>query len=353
MITLILHSIRLPVSCDDIQPITPTEVRAMRVMIVGAGAIGGYLASVFHAAGHSVSLVARGPHLRAIQKNGLRVLAPDGQDSFAHLAASDDPRELGVQDLVITTLKAPALPGVLPMLDSVIGPNVPIVTAMNGVFWWYGNGMQLSPAPDTSRLDPDGKIAEQLRNRTCLGMVVHSTNEVVEPGVVQNRSPNNRFVVGGPVADSVTAVRELLSPLTLQNTVIEVVDDVRPVMWRKLLRNLTTAPISVLTSAQAFDVINDADANSVARALFLEGAAVAASHGFEGLAEDVDAVFSPGKGARQKPSMSQDIDKGRPLEIDSILRIVQDFARQSNVPTPTLDTVLGLVILRARLAGCY
>ena len=325
----------------------------MRVMIVGAGAVGGFLASAFHEAGHTVSVVARGPHLHAIQKNGLRVLTPDGQETVAHLAANEELRELGTQDLVITTLKAPALPGILPKLGDVMASNVPIITAMNGVFWWYANGMKQVPEPDTSRLDPDGLIAKQLINKTCLGMVVHSTNEVIEPGVVQNRSPNNRFVVGGPSAASVVGVRDLLSQLTLSNTVIDVVDDVRPIMWRKLLRNLTTAPISVLTSAQAFDVINDADANKVARALFLEGAAVAASHGFTGLADEVDAVFSPGKGARQKPSMSQDIDKGRPLEIDSILRVVQDFARQSDIPTPTLDTVLGLVILRARLADCY
>lgn len=325
----------------------------MRVMIVGAGAVGGFLASVFHEAGHSVSVVARGPHLLTIQKNGLRVLKQDGQETVAHLAASDEPRELGGQDLIITTLKAPALPGILPKLSGLIEANVPMITAMNGVFWWYAEGMGQVPKPDTSRLDPDGLIAKLLLDKTCLGMVVHSTNEVTEPGVVQNRSANNRFVVGGPSADSVTAVREMLSPLALPNTVIEVVDDVRPVMWRKLLRNLTTAPISVLTGADAFDVINDADASVVARALFLEGAAVAASHGFPGLADEVDEVFSPGKGARQKPSMSQDIDKGRPLEIDSILRVVQDFGRQSAVSTPALDTVLGLVILRARLVGCY
>ncbi|MFK8084271.1 MAG: ketopantoate reductase family protein [Granulosicoccus sp.] len=323
----------------------------MRVLIVGAGAVGGFLASVFHEAGHTVSVVARGPHLHAIQKNGLRVITPDGRDSVAHLAASDDPQALGAQDIIITTLKAPALPGVLPMLGDVLTTKVPLITAMNGVFWWYADGMH--QAPDTLRLDPDGQIAEQLSGKTSLGMVVHSTNEVIEPGVVQNRSPGNRFVVGGPSAASVVGIREMLSQLTLPNTVIEVVEDVRPVMWRKLLRNLTTAPISVVTSAQAFDVINDDQARNVARALFLEGAAVAGAHGFSGLADEVVDVFSPGKGAKQKPSMSQDIDKGRPLEIDSILRVVQDFARQMDIPTPTLDTVLGLVILRARIAGCY
>lgn len=325
----------------------------MRVLIVGAGAVGGYLASVFHAAGHAVSVVARGPHLQAIQNNGLSVITPDEQKTVAHLAASDDPRSLGTQDLVITTLKAPALPGVLPSLVEILTPTVPIITAMNGVFWWYANGMINKPAPDTSRLDPHGIIADQLLNKTSLGMVVHSTNEVIEPGVIQNRSASNRFVVGGPTAGSAIDVRELMSELTLPNTTIEVVDDVRPIMWHKLLRNLTSAPISVLTGAQAFDVINDGDASMVARALFLEGAAVAAAHGYTGLADDIETVFSSGKGARQKPSMSQDIDKGRPLEIDSILRIVQDFARQSGIPTPALDTVLALVLLRARVAGCY
>lgn len=325
----------------------------MRVLIVGAGAVGGFLASVFHKAGHTVSLVARGPHLHAIQKHGLRVLTPDGEDSVVRVAADEDPYALGTQDLVITTLKAPAFPGMLPKLDDVLTSNVPIITAMNGVFWWYANGMNHVPEPDTSRLDPDGRIARQLSNKACLGMVIHSTNEVIEPGVVKNRSASNRFVIGGPTKESASHVRQLLSPLILPNTDFDVVDDIRPIMWRKLLRNLTTAPISVVTGAQAFDVINDPDASNVARALFLEGAAVAASHGFTGLAEEVDDVFTLGKGARQKPSMSQDIDKGRPLEIDSILRVVQDFARQSEIPTPTLDTVLGLVILRARLADCY
>lgn len=325
----------------------------MKVLIVGAGAVGGFLASEFHKAGYTVSIVARGPHLNAIQDNGLRVLSPDGKTTRAHVAASDDPRKLGNQQLIITTLKAPALPEALPLLDGILKPEVPIITAMNGVFWWYPNGMTHLPGLNASRLDPGGKIAQQLHNRTCLGMVIHSTNEVIEPGVVQNRSSNNRFVVGGPYASSVADIQEILTPVALPNTIIEVVDDVRPVMWHKLLRNLTTAPISVLTSAQAYDVINDKDASQVARALFLEGAAVAAAHGYTDLADDVDNVFACGKGARQKPSMSQDLDKGRPMEIDSILRIVQDFAQQSGIPTPVLDTVLNLVMLRARIAGCY
>ena len=124
-------------------------------------------------------------------------------------------------------------------------------------------------------------------------------------------------------------------------------------MWHKLLRNLSTAPSSVLTGGEAFDVLNDNHASAVARSLFLEGAAVAAAHGIQGLERDVDHVFRQGAGAHQKPSMCQDYDLGRPMEIDNMLRIVQDFARQSGVPTPTLDTVVALIILRARLAGCY
>ena len=187
----------------------------MRIMIVGAGAVGGYLASVFHAAGHTVSVVARGPHLHAIQNNGLSVITADEQKTVAHLAASEDPHTLGAQDLVITTVKAPAFPGILPKLVDILTPDVPLITAMNGVFWWYASGMTLKPAPDTSRLDPHGIIADQLLNKTSLGMVIHSTNEVIAPGVVQNRSINNRFVIGGPSADSLLGVRELLSGLTI------------------------------------------------------------------------------------------------------------------------------------------
>lgn len=326
----------------------------MRILIIGAGAVGGFLASVFHGNGHDVSVLARGAHLATIKAQGLRVRNHDGQTVHCSVIATDDPAALGPQDLVITTVKAPALSGLLTEVAPLLRDGVPVITAMNGVFWWYGHGFDINgAAPDTRRLDPEGVISSLVSADQAIGMVIHSTNQVIEPGLVQNRSPNNRFVIGAATPEGAKRIEQMLPSLSVPGTKFELESDLRRTMWHKLLRNLSSAPASVLTGGQAYDVINDPDAQEVARTLFMEGASVARAHGFEGLTDDVAKVFSPGSGARQKPSMSQDVDLGRPMEIDSILRIVQDFARQSGVPTPTLDVVVGLVILRARLAGCY
>lgn len=326
----------------------------MRILILGAGAVGGFLASVFHGNGHQVSVLARGAHLAAIKAHGLRVRSHDGKTVCCPVTATEDSGTLGPQDLVVTAVKAPALAGLLTKVAGLLQDGTPVITAMNGVFWWYGLGFDINGiVPDTRRLDPDGVIAALVSPDQAVGMVIHSTNQVIEPGLVQNRSPRNRFVIGAATQAGARQIEPMLRVLSAPDTVFELEDDLRRTMWHKLLRNLSSAPASVLTGGLAYDVLNDPDTKPVARALFLEGAAVARSHGFDGLADDVSKAFSPGSGARQKPSMSQDIDLGRPMEIDNILRIVQDFARQSGVPTPTLDVVIGLVILRARLAGCY
>lgn len=327
----------------------------MRVMIAGAGAVGGCIAARLAEGGHDVSVVARGPHLDAINRAGLTLRKADGQEIVARVAASEDPIDLGPQDLIITTLKAPSLPAMLPKLTKVAGADTPVMTAMNGVFWWYGLDRAFPGGePDCSRLDPDGALGRAVHPDRALGVVIHSTNEAIEPGVIMNRSPTNRFVVGAATnagAEQLeTLTRELSSPPGIE---FEMNADIRRAMWRKLLRNLSTAPASVLANAEAHAIINDPDAAVVSRALFLEGAAVAAAHGFDGLADEADSVFSSGGGARQKPSMRQDLERGRAMEIDTILRVVQDFARQTGVATPALDAIVPLVILRARLAGCY
>ncbi|XWN34004.1 MAG: 2-dehydropantoate 2-reductase [Devosia sp.] len=325
----------------------------MKVLIVGAGAVGGFLAVKLHEGGHEVAVVARGPHLHAIKSHGLTLRAPDGAEAVAKVAADESPERFGAQDLVITTLKAPSLPSIVPRLLPALASGAPLAAAMNGVFWWYGHDFLVrGDEADTRRLDPQGILATIPMAQT-LGIVIHSTNEMVAPGVVQNRSPNNRFVMGGPTAESMAHAVSLADALTSAAVSVVADSDIRRVMWRKLLRNLSTAPASVLTGGQAYDVLNDSDARTVAHALFEEGAAVAAAHGFEGLADEAPDVFRAGSGARQKPSMSQDVDRGRPMEIDTILRSVQDFARQCGVATPTLDTVVALVLLRARLVGGY
>lgn len=325
----------------------------MRIGIVGAGAVGGYLAARLAGAGHAVSLVARGAHLAAIRERGLTLDAPDGRLTV-RVEASDNPAELGPQDLVVTSAKTPALPQLVAGIGPLLGKDTPIVTAMNGVFWWYGHNFEPGGrSPATSRLDPEGRLAAAIPAERALGMIVYSSNEVTAPGVVRNSSARNRYLVGAADPAGLDRAAAVARALDGAGFAIEAVADIRRAMWTKLVRNLSTAPVSVLTGATALEIIDDSDVAPVSRALFEEGAAVAAAHGFEGLSDEASSVFATGAGAAQKPSMRQDLERGRPLEIDSLLRIVQDFARERSVATPTLDAVLALVIQRARLAGLY
>ncbi|MDD7972760.1 ketopantoate reductase family protein [Roseinatronobacter alkalisoli] len=323
----------------------------MRVAILGAGATGGLLAVALSEAGHDVSILVRGPHLDAIRANGLCLRDPSGQETVIRLHATDDPVQLGPQDVLISTLKAPALAQVISGLPAYLR-DCPIIMAMNGVFWWYGVGFQPHDRPlDCTLLDPGAVLAGLLDATQIQGAIIYATNQVVAPGVVQNRSATNRFAIGGPVPSDLS--ENLAASLCSARVEFTHTGDIRYQMWHKLLRNLSSAPISVLTGARVREINQMPDTARLARALFLEGADVARSHGFDGLADDVDQVIAPGKGALQVPSMRQDFDLGRPMEIDSMLRIVQHFARGAGVATPVLDVVLPLVVLAAQTAGCY
>lgn len=326
----------------------------MRIAILGAGAVGGCLAAGLAEGGNRVSLLVRGDHLEAIRTNGLRLIRPDGAQVVFDLHATDDPSRLGAQDLIVSTLKSPALAGVLAALPRALLKGPPLITAMNGVFWWYGH--RFSPGghtPDTARLDPDGTLAGLVDPDNVIGAIIYSTKQVIAPGVVQNRSTGNRFVLGSPDPARTAWIAQLVSPLSGSLVTLEVTPDIRRQMWHKLVRNLSSAPLSVLTAARVREIYGDPDVAPLARALFLEGAAVARAHGIDGLAEDVDQAVRFGAGALQQPSMRQDLELRRPLEIDTMLAVVHDFARQSGVPAPVLETVLALVRLRAQVAGCY
>ncbi|MFN4170317.1 MAG: ketopantoate reductase family protein [Pseudorhodobacter sp.] len=321
----------------------------MRVAILGAGAIGGFLASALAESGLIVTVLARGPHLDAIKSSGLRLRDASGQEIVTRPAATDDPAALGRQDLLITTLKAPALASVLATLPAELRQGVPVIMAMNGVFWWYGQDFRAGGRPvDTQRLDPGGRLAAMLDPAQALGAVIYSTNQVIEPGLVLNRSPKNRYVLGGPTP--IPGLEDLAARLSGPRVLFEPAADIRRQMWHKLLRNLSSAPVSVLTGARVRDINDDPGTAAIARALFLEGAAVAQSHGFAGLADEVDSVVAPGQGALQQPSMRQDLNLARPLEIETMLAIVQDFGRGAGVATPVLDTVVPMIRLADRIA---
>ena len=252
------------------------------------------------------------------------------------------------------TTKAPALPAVARAIGPLLGPDTPVVFAMNGVFWWYGHGFAPNGRTlDLGRLDPGGLLHRHVGPDRSLGMVAYSPNEVMEPGVVHNDRASNRFVLGEPGGAVTARARAIHGALDGAGFQVELTEDIRREMWRKLLSNISTAPVSALTGARSSEVVGDARARAVARRLMEEAIEVAAGHGFTGLGVDPERRTAAGSKAPHKPSMLQDLERGRPMEIDSMVGVMADFAAAAGIPTPVLDTVLALLALRARVAGLY
>lgn len=325
----------------------------MRICVFGAGAVGGHLAARLARAGKNVSLVARGPHLQAIRADGLRFETP--AESFTvHPQASDDPASLGPQDVIIVSAKTPALPGIARSLAPMLHEGTRIVFAVNGVFWFYAHGFAPGGiVPDTSRLDPDGTLHQLLGPERALGMVIYSPNAVPEPGLVRcGRATGDRFVLGGAVQGDAGPAAEVQAALADAGLTIEVTADIRQAMWRKLSLNVASSPLCTLTAQTSQAAFADQDVRRLGTGLVGELLAIAGAHGFE-LGIEPARQTSAESRMDHKPSMLQDLERGRPMEIDSQLRVLQDFSRQLGIATPTLDLVLPLLILRARAAGAY
>jgi len=299
-------------------------------------------------------VVARGEHLAAIRAKGLTLETPC--DRFTvRIQATAEPAELGPQGLVIVTAKTTAFPAVAQSIGPLLGPETAVLFAVNGVFWFYAHGFAPGGvAPDLRRLDPEGTLHRLIGVERAIGGVVHSPNEVVEPGSVHNgRVDDNRFVLGepgpGPVSPRLKAIAAALDGAGF---IVDTTDDIRRAMWLKLIRNVASAPVACLSGADGQRLAKDPDLRKVAATLMRETLDVAEAHGFTGSGIDPEAELAKPRFAH-KPSILQDLERGRPMEIDTMLRAVQDLARQSRVPTPTLDTLLPILILRAQLAGCY
>jgi 2-dehydropantoate 2-reductase len=322
--------------------------------VLGAGAVGGYLAARLATAGRDVAVVTRGAHLAAIRERGLTLVTPVERFTVP-VTASDDPAAIGPVDLVLVTAKTPTFAALAEAMGPLLHETTAVLFAVNGVFWFYGHGFAPGGrAPDTARLDPGGVLHRRIGAARALGAVVYSPNEVVEPGTVENgRVDDNRLVLGeaapGPVTPRLAAVRDTLSGCGF---LVEATADLRRAMWAKLARNVASGPLACLTGADGRSLLADPDVRPIAIGLMREALAVAAAHGFDGLGID-PAKVAVGPPAAHKPSILQDLERGRPMEIDTMLAAVQDLARQAGVATPALDTLLPLVILRARLAGSY
>ncbi|MEM8663518.1 MAG: 2-dehydropantoate 2-reductase [Pseudomonadota bacterium] len=324
----------------------------MKLCVFGAGAIGGYMGAKLAQAGADVSLVARGPHLAAMRQNGLTLLEGDTRQSYP-VTATDDPAELGPQDFVIVTLKAHSVPPVVDKMQPLIGPETTIVSGVNGVPWWYFHKIG-GPLEGTrlKTVDPGNVQWDGFGPDRVLGCVVYPAAEVSEPGVVKHIE-GNRFSLGEPDGSRSERAMALSKALSLAGLKAPVRPRLRDEIWVKLWGNLSFNPISALTHATLDVLCSDEGTRPVARAMMVEAQQIAEKLGVK-FPIDVDRRIEGGRevGAH-RTSMLQDLDAGRPMEIDALVGSVQELGRITDTPTPTIDAVLGLVTLRAKVAGLY
>lgn len=325
----------------------------MKICIFGAGAIGGYMAVKLVQAGADVSLVARGPHLAAMRDNGLTLIEEDGQETTVAVRASDDPAELGPQDYVIVTLKAHSVPPVVAKMQPLIGPNTTIVSGVNGVPWWYFHGLE-GPYEGTrlASVDPGDAQWNGFGPDRVLGCVVYPAAEVIRPGVIKHIE-GNRFSLGEPDGSKSERATALSQALAAAGLKAPVRPRIRDEIWVKLWGNLSFNPISALTHATLDVLCTDPGTRSVARGMMVEAQEIAEKLGVK-FPIDVDRRIDGGAAVgAHRTSMWQDLDAGRPMEIDALVSAVQELGKLTQTPTPTIDTVLALVQLRAKTAGLY
>ena len=324
----------------------------MKICIFGAGAIGGYMGAKLAAAGADVSLVARGPHLKAMQENGLRLIEETGI-STVKVTASDTASDLGPQDYVIVTLKAHSVPSVVPHMQPLINDHTTVVSGVNGVPWWYFH--KISGALEGTRLqtvDPGNAQWDGLGPDRVLGCVVYPAAEVVEPGVVKHIE-GNRFSLGEPDGSKSNRALALSEVLSASGLRAPIRPKIRDEIWIKLWGNLSFNPISVLTQSTLDVLCTDPGTREVARKMMLEAKTVAEKLGVK-FPIDVDRRIQGGAAVgAHRTSMLQDLDQGRPMEIDALIGSVKELGLITQTPTPTIDTVLALTALRGKVASLY
>lgn len=320
------------------------------VCVFGAGAIGGLLAARLEAAGTAVSVVVRGAHRAAIEADGL-VLESEGARVVTRPMVVSDPGALGVQDYVFITLKAHSLAPALPQLAPLIGPGTVIVAGVNGLPWWYFHGVEGGFAGRRiEAVDPGGVLWAGLPPSQTLGCILYPAAEVVAPGVIRH-SFGDRFSLGEPDG-SRSGRAEVLSKLLIgAGLKAPVRPRIRDELWVKLWGNMAFNPISALTTGTLDVITGEAGTRGLARAMMLEGQAVAEALGVR-FAIDVDKRLAGGaEVGRHRTSMLQDLEGGRPLEIEALLGAVVEVAGWVGVAVPLSSAVLALVRQRAAMRG--
>ncbi len=318
----------------------------MRICIVGAGAIGGMLGVRLTLAGHAVSLIVRGANLQAIRADGLTLISEDGTQQVAHPAcATDAIEQAGRQDLVILALKAHQVAGVAPQLHALLDPGTRIVTMQNGIPWWYFHGL-VGPYQGTTlaSVDPDGSIARHIAAWRVIGSVVYPASEVIRPGVVQVVE-GNRFSLGEPDGTDSESVRAVSSVFKAAGFRAPVSTDIRAEIWLKVWGNLSFNPISALTHATLQDICLYPPTRALAAAMMTEAQTVGEKLGVRFKVSLDQRIAGAQAVGHHKTSMLQDVEQGRPLELQALVGSVAELGRITQTPTPAIDAVWALASL--------
>jgi 2-dehydropantoate 2-reductase len=321
----------------------------LKIAVVGAGAIGGYLGAKLSMAGEDVTFIARNRNLQAINANGFKLILEDGSQAHAPNArAVQHPADAGPQDAVLLTVKAHQVADLLPDLRGLFGPQTMVVTMINGVPWWYFQ--RLGGAWDGQVLesvDPGGRIAAQIESERIIGSVVYPASELVEPGVVRVIE-GNRFTLGeldGSRSERIEALSQAMIRAGFKSPVSK---DIRGEIWVKLWGNLSFNPISALTHATLEDICTFAPTRQLAAAMMTEAQAIGEKLGVEfKVSLDKRIAGAQAVGAH-KTSMLQDVEHGRAIELAALVGAVIELGRITGVPTPTIDAVHALASLLAR-----
>lgn len=324
----------------------------MKVCIYGAGAIGGYLGVQLAQADADVSLVARGAHLAAMKANGLRLLIGD-EERVVHPRCTDNPADLGPQDFIIICLKAHSITGVIDAMKPLIGSHTRIITAVNGIPYWYfykhGGAYENSMLES---IDPGGRQWRELGPERAIGCIVYPATEIEAPGVIRHVY-GDRFPIGEPSGERSADVERLSALFVKAGLQAPVLDRIRDEIWLKLWGNVCLNPISALTHATLDVICSDPSTRALSKAIMLETQTIAETFGAK-LRVDVERrIEGACKVGAHKTSMLQDLERGRPMEIDPLVTVVQEMGRLTKTPTPSLDAVHALVVQRAKVAELY
>lgn len=324
----------------------------MKICIYGAGAIGGYMAVMLKRSGVDVSLIARGPHLAAIQKRGLKLLI-DGKELTAEMPATKHAAELGPQDYVINGLKAHQAWESAEDMAPLMGDHTAVVTMQNGVPWWYFHGLAGRYADlRLQSVDPGDRQWSAIGPERVIGGTVYPATEITEPGVIKHVY-GDAFGLGEPSRRKTDRLMKLAEAIDGSGLKARVYDDIRDDIWLKLWGNLCFNPISALTRATLDVVATDPGTRALSKSMMLEAQAIGETLGAHFKVDVERRINGAAKVGAHRTSMLQDVEAGKAIELDALLSAVQEMGRLVRVETPAIDMVLALTQQMGRSLGVY